>query len=124
MTFEAEWARCSEWISDALPYADGVYTMDDVKDRIFSGDATFWPGERSALITTIYDYPQARWLMLWLAGGDLGELRAILRPVAEAWGRRHGCSRSIILGRAGWARALRDDGYEQIAVMVGKDLSQ
>lgn len=90
---------------------------------IKAGEAQFWPGISSVLITTLDEHPKAKVLTLWLAGGDLNELINDLRPAAEAWGREHGCTRSAVIGRDGWMRALRGAGYEPAARLVMKDLT-
>lgn len=123
MTFEAEWARCSRWVAAALKHGDDVYTLSDVEFAIRSGEARFWPGRASALVAKVEEFPRARWLMLWLAGGDLTELRDELRPQAEAWGKAQNCSKVVIIGRAGWYKSLCGEGYSATATVVGKDLT-
>lgn len=86
---------------------------------IAEGAAQFWPGERSAGVTEIVDYPRATVLRIWLAGGDLDELRE-MHDAACDWGKTQGCHMVQILGRDGWARAL--DGYEKVHVVMGKKL--
>lgn len=118
----AEWARCAPWIADALAHSGDVYTLSDVEFMIATGAARFWPGRDAALITRVEYYPRATWLLLWLAGGDLAELRDDLRPAAEAWGKSQDCTKSIIMGRLGWSKALSGVGYAPLAMVVGKDL--
>lgn len=123
MSFDAEWERCAPWIQAALNHARDVYTLSDVEFQIRSGGAQFWPGRRAALVSKIETYPRATWLLLWLAGGSLGELRDELRPAAEAWGTSQTCTKSVIVGRHGWSKALATEGYAPMAMVVGKDLS-
>ena len=105
-----EWRRCSRWIEDALEYAHGSHTLDDVWDAVERGDAQFWPAEDAGLVTEMIDYPQRRTLRFWLAGGDLKALRA-LEDKAIEWSKQWGCTACEIIGRRGWVRAL--DGYEE-----------
>lgn len=122
MDFDTEWARCAPWIEAALVHAGGTHSLDDVRAMV--GDPSepvrFWAGRRSAMVTEIQSWPNAKTLLLWLAGGDLDELKDELRPMAEAWGREQGCDRVMIVGRPGWARVL--PGYEVQAVVCGKEL--
>lgn len=118
--FEAHWARCSPWISDALDLAHGTHTMDDVKAMILDGPATFWPGRSAAMVTEVCEFPQMRTLHFWLAGGDLVELRDELKPMAESWAKERGISRATISGRRGWVKAL--PGYREIATLCAKEL--
>lgn len=83
------------------------------------GGAQLWPGDRSAGVTEIVDYPRATVLRLWLAGGDLDELREMHDAACE-WGKAQGCDMVQILGREGWARAL--DGYEKVYTVMGRKL--
>jgi hypothetical protein len=120
VNFEIEWARCAPFIEGALAHAGGTHTLADVKEMVLQREARFWAGRRAALITCIEEYPRTRWLLLWLAGGDLAELTEQLRPAAEAYGRREGCRRVVIIGRPGWERRLTD--YSPIARVIAKEL--
>jgi hypothetical protein len=112
------------WLQGALDHAGNVYTLGDVVEMIQAGDAQLWRGERSAIVTRIEKHPREHWLLLWLAGGDLAELRDVIRPQAEAWGVAQGCAKSVIVGRSGWSKALAREGYEPLAMVVGKVLSK
>jgi len=105
-----EWRRCSRWIEDALEYAHGSHTLNDVWDAVERGHAQFWPAKDAGLVTEIIDYPQRRTLRFWLAGGDLETLR-VLEDEAIEWSKQWGCTACEIIGRRGWVRAL--DGYEE-----------
>ena len=120
----SEWDRCAPWIQQALDYhGDGLYTLDDIKQYVADGEAVFWPGEHSALVTQFYDFPRARGLNFWLAGGvkdgrGLDELKKMHDNVS-AWGKLNGCTLSYITGRPGWARAL---GYKPAWTAMSKEL--
>lgn len=122
MTFEAEWARCAPWIEAALAHGTGAYALADVEAMVRAGKAQFWPGRRTAAVTTIEQDPGDRWLLVWLAGGDLAELTEELRPKAERWARGQGCRRMLIIGRPGWERALKTHGYAPAARIIAKEL--
>lgn len=120
MTFEEEWARCGPWLEAALALTRGTHSLEDVRRAVETGECRLYTGRASALVCEMQDWPQRKVLLLWLAGGDLAELRDELRPLAERWGREQGCTHVSIIGRPGWARALPE--YEQIAVVCGKEL--
>lgn len=115
-----EWSRCERWISDALEYADGSHTMDDVVQAVRSNKAQFFPLEKSAIITEIVDYPKRAVCRIWLAGGDLDELMEAEKSIAY-WAKTQGCNGMEIVGRKGWSRKLKD--YRQSAVVLMKDFS-
>ncbi|WP_332763911.1 hypothetical protein [Phenylobacterium sp.] len=123
MSFDTEWARCAPWIGAALEHAGRTHSLADVKAMVEARECRFWAGREAAMVTEIIEHPQSTDLMLWLAGGDLDELKNELRPMAEAWGREHDCKRSLIVGRDGWVRALRDEGYSPLARLVMKELN-
>jgi hypothetical protein len=119
---DSEWERCSPWIEAALDHAGGTHSLTDVRAMLESGEARMWAGKASALVATIEQTPQRRLLLLWLAGGDLDELIATWRGEAEAWGARAGCTRSLLIGRRGWVRALKSHGYAPHACVLMKEL--
>lgn len=122
MSFEAEWARCGPLLAPALDRAGPTHTLADVEAMIRAREARLWAGRRAALVTCIEHHPHAKVLLLWLAGGDLTELVDELRPAAEAYGRAEGCATVIIVGRAGWTRALAPHAYRETARLLEKPL--
>ena len=49
-----------EYIENALEYAEGTHTFDDIALGVLSGRYILWPGERSAIVTEIINYPQIK----------------------------------------------------------------
>lgn len=122
MSFASEWARCAPWLDAALEHGGRTHTLPDVEGLIRRGEAQFWPGARAAGVTVIEQDPQERRLLVWLAGGELQELRDRLLPRAEAWARARGCRRLLLIGRPGWERALKDQKFAPVARVIGKEL--
>lgn len=122
MTWAGEWRRCAQWIEAALEHAGRTHRLADVEAMVLRGEARFWPGARSALVAVVENDPGERRLLIWLAGGERTELEDDLLAQAEAWGSAHGCRRSLIVGRCGWARALKSKGYAPLARIVAKEL--
>lgn len=114
-----EWERCRPWIEAALTHAGDFYTADDIKAEIDAGDAVFWPGADAAVVTQFWDFPRAKAVNFWLAGGDLEELRVMHDAIIE-WAKAKGCDHAIIAGRSGWSRAL---GYKPAWTAMSKELS-
>lgn len=111
--------RC--YIEEALAYAGGSHTVDDVLGLIATGHAQFWPGERSVIITEIIQLPQKRVLNFFLAGGEPNSLDELARlePIACAWGHAQGCSSATFCGRPGWQRSfVADAGWTKSKLVV------
>jgi hypothetical protein len=110
VSLEQELARSAPWLQAALD-RDAAHSLEDVRAEILSGKSLLWPGRVSAAVTE-----QCRDLHVWLAGGDLRELRS-MEQAASQWGRLNGFDRMTISGRRGWERVLT--GYR---TMLVKDL--
>lgn len=106
----------------AIEHSYQKFTLEEVAAEISEGRSTLFRGERSVMVCTLQKHHDEITGHVWLAGGDLDELRDVLRPQAEAWVKANGGSYATIEGRRGWVRALRDQGFEEVAVTVRKRL--
>jgi hypothetical protein len=123
MNWLFEFKRCEPWISSALQYCGDTHEPEDVLLMVAQGEAQFWPGQRSAVVTTVLHHPRRKELFFWLAGGDLDELQDMYRDI-ETWGREQGCTLATLAGRRGWERTfLRDEGYTPRWFAASKELS-
>lgn len=114
MTFESEWARCSPWLQAALSRSPDGYCLRAVEHEVRAHRATFWPLKDAAIVTEAWIDPEGRMeANVWLAGGSL---RTLLRaaPEVEKRLRDTGYSAVSILGRKGWAKALKKMGWRMI----------
>jgi hypothetical protein len=116
-----EWQRCRPWIEAALAYTGGTHGIEDIEREIRSGRMALIPRERSAFVVELIDYPRLRALHIFLAGGDLSELKAF-DPHLDEIARSLGCSRVTIAGRTGFARALKDLGYQEKWTVLAKEI--
>jgi hypothetical protein len=105
-----EWVRCRGYIEAALEHVD-THTIEDVEAGILAGLYVFWPASKSAAITEIQVFPRAKHMHIFLAGGDLDELRSMV-PMWQSWARFNGCGKVTLCGRRGWERALKRQGWE------------
>lgn len=119
---EAEWTRCRPWLEAALEHACGTHLIEDVEDAIARGEAHFWPGRQSAVVTEFHEFPRLKALHFWLAGGDLEELLNRMLPDITAWAKAHGCTRMTLAGRPGWRRALAPHGFDPHWHICAKDV--
>ena len=117
-----EFQRCEQWIEDALEYSHGMFTIQDVFEDVMHGNAQFWPGEKSAIITQIVDYPRKKAIHCFLAGGDINEIQEAEKYIAE-WAKGQGCTAATLAGRPGWTRSfLNNIGYKCTQVHMFKEI--
>jgi hypothetical protein len=98
------------------------HTIGHLDWMVRTGRAQYWQGRDAAMATEVRDYPGCRAIHGLAAAGDLDEIRTVLIPAAEAWGRSLGCAYAIVESRSGWQRALRNHGYELHQVALRKPL--
>lgn len=107
---QPNWQKLKPLIQAALEHDPEKHTIEDIEQAIEEGRALLLEGENSAMVCEIVE---TRSLHVFLAGGNLTELRSgdeQLGSLAQALG----CSQVTIMGRMGWARALRDLGYRML----------
>lgn len=110
------------YIEDALAYAGGTHTFEDIRDAVTAGTLQFWPGVTSAIVTEVIDTPRKRSLHFFLAGGNLAELEAMTPGILD-WGREQGCTVAGLTGRRGWERTfLARTGWVPTLVLFEKPL--
>lgn len=108
-------------IQDALDHAGNTHSVDDVARQVLDGEAEYFAAERSGMVVEAVQYPLKKVARVWLAWGDMDEIRDDLKPRAEAWARDQGCDIALIAGRPGWAKALSD--FRPLARILVKDLT-
>jgi hypothetical protein len=72
---------------------------------VVRGEAHFWPGGGSCVVTEIIVQPGKRYLNFFLAAGRLEELEA-MTPIILEWGKANGCTHALLTGRPGWERTF------------------
>lgn len=92
-------------IEAALSYADATHCYEDVAEMVAAGHAQFWPGPASCIVTELVSFPRKRVLNVFLAGGTLPELEAMI-PIVLDWAKDQGCVAASFTGRRGWARTF------------------
>lgn len=100
-----------------------LYPIGYLDALILSGEAEFLSTDTAAIVFAIKVYPSGlRDVHGLVAAGDMAAIVNDLIPQAEAWGRECGCEGALIESRPGWARVLKDNGYETLQVSVRKAL--
>lgn len=106
-------------MDSALRYAGYSHSVDHVLEKVRQGKAQMWAGSESVGITEVIQYPQKKVCRIWLAAGDMDELKAMEPDVAQ-WARENGCSELTIEGRKGWAKVWKS--YSTRCVELVKEL--
>jgi hypothetical protein len=105
-------------IESALVYASGTHTYEDVVEACEKGEAQYWAGPNSIIITQIDHQPQKTILQFWLAAGNQKELEAMEPHIIE-WGKEQGCTTARFLGRKGWERSfLAREGWTNTGYII------
>lgn len=120
-TIVEELVRCEPWLQAALERAGGTHTITDVVEAVAEGRMQFWPAPRGCAVTEIVKYPSKKVLHIFLAGGELDQIVDMDSSAAE-FARMNGCTAMTIAGRKGWARVLKDKGYEVAHTVLAKEL--
>jgi hypothetical protein len=86
--------------------------------------ATLWTTDKSVVFLRLEVYENGvRALCAAPAAGDLQEILEHGTHAVEETARENGCTQVLIqAGRKGWARALKEQGYEEVAVVLRKVL--
>ena len=117
-----EFKRCEKWIEDALVYSHGTFTIESIFEDLMNGHLMLWPGENSAVVTQIVDYPGKKVLHIFLAGGNLEELQPMYEQIEE-YAKSIGCEAVTLTGRPGWARSfLREKDFIVKEVQMYKEI--
>ena len=73
--------KCKKLIEQALEYANGTHTTDDIFRGIEKRQYQLWDAEKSCLITEILEYPQKKVCHVFLGAGDLEEMHQRISTV-------------------------------------------
>lgn len=115
-------ARLIALIQSAIDESYENFTTQEVIAEIEAGRSALFAGRDSFMVATLHRHHDELTGHAWLGGGDLDELRDVIRPQSEAWAKENGARYATIEGRRGWVRALKQDGYREVSVTVRKTL--
>jgi hypothetical protein len=120
-TIVDELVRCKPWLEAALERSGGTHTLEDVVQSIQTGAMQFWPAPRGCAVTEVVNYPQKKVLHIFLAGGEMDQIIDMDSSAVE-FAKMNGCTGMSIAGRKGWAKVLKNKGYEETFTVLGKDI--
>jgi hypothetical protein len=105
-------------IESALVYTGGTHTFEDVVESVEKGEAQYWAGPTSCIVTTIDEQPRQRILHFFLAAGNQVELDAMVPGIIE-WGKEEGCVKARMVGRKGWVKSfLPKTGWTELGHVI------
>tara|TARA_R110002096_G_scaffold54752_2_gene141131 strand:+ start:974 stop:1390 length:417 start_codon:yes stop_codon:yes gene_type:complete len=108
---------------EALAYSGGSHSFQDIVDNVSKEVMQFWPMDKSCLVTEIITYPKFKTLHIFLAAGDLTEIKSI-DSTLEVLCQEIDAKYISLSGRRGWVKALADIGYEMSHVTLAKKVKE
>lgn len=108
-------------LEDALAQGGNTHRLQDVLAAIRSGTAQLWIEGPCVIVTEVNDTPVERELHYWLAAGTLEEVIHLSNKVME-WGREVGCTVASLVGRRGWSKLLKSEGWTHQMIVMGQRL--
>lgn len=105
-----EMVRVRPVLEPALSYGNGTHNYIDIINGVVQERYHLWPTANSALITEFHRFPNKTYLHIFLAGGDLEEIKANHDRVV-GFAKTMGCAGLTLNGRPGWIKALADLGF-------------
>ena len=106
----------------ALAHSQGTHLWEDIVEAVDQKDMFFWPGKRSAAITEVLEFPRKRCMHIFLAAGDMEELKE-MEPCFVEFAKHFECDFVSLSGRAGWKKSLKDMGYKAAHISLFKKVN-
>jgi len=108
---------------EEIIHAQGDYTtVDDIYNRCMSLNLLFFDNAGSFAVVHIIEEKKRISLHIDLAGGALKELFELEKVVAR-FGEAMGATMISLIGRKGFARALKKHGWEEPYVYMEKEIA-
>jgi len=117
------WSQVAPLIEKAL---DETYSIKDILYGISTGRMQLfisWNNNKveSAVVTEIAQYPQAKVLRYFLAGGtNLNNWLERIQETIEKFAKNNKCTHLEVAGRKGWVRKLK--GFKMKAIILSKEI--
>jgi len=114
------WPKVRPHLSRAAEYTHGRFDVEDILGLIVEGEQDLWiafdgPDVKSAVTTSIVNYPRLRALCMQFTGGDdLKEWKAPMLSLLQQWAFDNNCDVIESSGRPGWAKVFENDGHKPL----------
>jgi hypothetical protein len=90
----------------------GVYTVQDLVDRIRSGHMQSFMHGTSWVVTQVLEFPQRKVMEIFLAVGELADAPALHTRIMQH-AEDHGCDLLRAYGRNGWRNMAKQYGWTE-----------
>ena len=111
-----------DYIKEALEYDVQSFTIEEIEERVASGDYQLWEAENSAMVTSGVNLQSGGiGVQVLAAGGNLDEIKGLL-DVVEQEARESGCEILTTVGRKGWRHTAKELGWLDVASIYVKRL--
>jgi hypothetical protein len=119
----SEMQRLRPVMERALPYTHRTHELNDLVVIVMQGRARLWTTANSFCIVERVVYPRQVVYHVFLAGGDLDELRGLHEEISAA-ARADGAEAVTLTGRRGWVKALAAWGWKEEYATMRLDLKE
>lgn len=114
------WSNVAELIQQAID-VENEHTLDEVYGSLIRRERQLWIAGNSTIEAILITQIQNETCYVELCAGKGVSCTKFLK-IVEAWARQGGCKKINILGRKGWERTLKKDGYKFKSVTLSKEL--
>lgn len=122
------WNDIEPMVAAALAESGGAFAPEDIFRHLLDGSMVAWLSRggdeiEACAVTQIMQYPRKRVLAIPLVGGRNMNAWIKFQAAIEAFGRSQGCTHvNGFIGRQGWRRVLRDQGWRDVFTVIEKEL--
>jgi len=115
---EYVWSDIEDYMRGAAKYTHGRFEVEDIKNdltknRIQQLWIAYDDKVYGAVITEIMEYPRMRVLVMHFTGGvELPKWKADMLELLQRFARDNGCKTIESIGRAGWKKVFKNDGFK------------
>lgn len=114
-------ARWRAQVERALVAGGGVMSFEDVADAIDEGRYFMFASDEGFVVVDPQPWASGLHLFVLIGGGSQRALEQ-LEPVVAIWGRMIGARKMVTLGRKGFARRVKKQGWREPLAYLEKEI--
>lgn len=115
------WSKLKDYFAMSAEYTYGRFTGNDVREKLKSNlGQQLWIAHEGEdvygfVITEFCTYPQLKALVMhFTAGKELDKWKEPMLAVMQDYALNNGCDVIESLGREGWSKVFKQDGYKKL----------